>query len=972
MTSRSVGCLRRSHVVLVTLTLAATLCPPQLAAAMKPSSTADSAPPAPVRLAPSIDRSAIQSAVQEFQSSQSPRWTVSWDAGSGLPRMMTGQTPRSYGATPEVAALAFAGEHRILLGLIDEKHSVRLVGSKHMRTQWRVTLQQQFTGVDILDGTIQVVVDEKGRVLHVTNSAWPVSAVDFSGDMSESAVRASIARRFGGDDVSYNDGPRRVIYPSGNGRLAYVAYVLVGPKREPWRAIVDARTGNILEAQRLIVEEKTSPQNSATRLDPALPEQAALAPNDPCDREWVEMNAVVAPVASPEDPYYVDVYMGTPGLGEFNPQPPGTYAAGIKLLPCIDYTIELNYTVNTWGGYNTPNGRRDLFFVNANNMSWYWNLGFMPVTELFCTTKYDDTGATLPGKAWVAGGNRCGDGLLCTLTGSFQFHVMEPNNTSELYLSVGMQRVSFACPSWGTIRVKIVAQSRIFNPNPTTTLNQLFTDQDDSNGAIPCAAYDAVDLPNLTPPAAGQPWKLTGDYCNIENIQGPPNTYATARDPEFPYLRRCDMFEAVNAYYHITTNQLYLQALGYTGAASIDNRPHRVDPHGSTDDNSAYIPVPVGAGFIWFGTGGVDDAEDADVILHEYGHSIQDNQTNGLYITGGGDNGFADETRTMLEGFGDYWACSNFAAKSIASGSDPAVFGEWDHPNGWRRVDSNKIYPTNMLLVPDPEHDNGEVWSRTLWDFFQMAGKVTADKTIIDSHYLVPAGAVFSDGARALIAADAIDNGGVNKEAIVQIYLDRGIFRNVSVTATPINGVPITVSEQDVRGDFDDVTNFERAYAWGDTVHFTAPSLFAGRIFSRWDVDGVPGANGDLTAAVRMDETPFSHMAIAYYDTIPGGPGTPVRDIPKALALFQNHPNPFNPTTTITFALPRDMDIELSVFDVAGRRVATLRSGREPAGIHAVVWDGRSALGETVSSGVYIYRLRAGEAVLTRKMILLK
>ncbi len=954
------------------LVLAVPLFPALLSAAENATSTAVPAPAAPVRHAPSIDRNAIQAAVQEFQSSQSPRWTVSWDPVSGLPRMLTGQTTRSYGATSEAAALAFAGEHRMLLGLIDEKHSVRLVGTKLMRTQWRVTLQQQFAGIDVLDGTIQVVVDGKGRVLYVTNSAWPVSAVDFSIDVGESAVRSSIARRFSGEDVTYNDGPRRVIYPSGNGRLAYVAYVLAGPQG-PWRVLVDARTGGILEARRLVVEEKQAPsQDAATQQNPSRPADVADV-NDPCAREWNEMGgAAVIEVPDPADPYYVDVKVGVPGLGEFQPQGIGTSAAGIKLFPCIYYTIQVDYNVHTWGGWNTPNGFRDVFFVNVNNMNWYWNLGLIPQAQLFCTTAYNDMGLILPGKAWVAGGNRCGDGLLCDLVGSFQFDIIEPNNTKELYLSVGMQRVSVSCPSWGTIRVKIIAKSRVFDPNPVTTLNQPFTDQDDANEAVPCDAYIGVDLPNLTPPPPGQPWTLTGDYCEIVDITAPAKTYTSARDPNFPYLRRCDMFEAVNAYYHITTNQLYIQSLGFTGLSGINNRAHRVDPHGMDHvDNSQYVGNPPGLGYIEFGEAFVDDAEDADVILHEYGHSIQDNQTFGYYLGTGAGNGFGNETWAMGEGFADYWACSNFADESTASGFDPAAYGEWNKQNmtGTRRVDKNKIYPTNM---ESEEHADGEIWSRTLWDLFQAVGKTTSDVLILESHYLVPSRPLFSDGAKALIAADAVANAGANKNTIVAIYVDRGIFRSLAVASSPINGVPITVSRQDVRGDQSDATDFNRTYAWGDSVSLDAPPSFGDRTFTRWDVDGVAGANGDLTAVVRMDESPPFHSAIAYYDTLPGDPGTPVRDIPKALALLQNHPNPFNPTTTITFTLPREMEIELSVFDVAGRRVATLRSGRERAGVYAVVWDGRSAAGETVSSGVYIYRLRAGQTVLTRKMTLLK
>ena len=99
---------------------------------------------------------------------------------------------------------------------------------------------------------------------------------------------------------------------------------------------------------------------------------------------------------------------------------------------------------------------------------------------------------------------------------------------------------------------------------------------------------------------------------------------------------------------------------------------------------------------------------------------------------------------------------------------------------------------------------------------------------------------------------------------------------------------------------------------------------------------------------------------------------TGVETTPAALALAQNHPNPFNPKTTISFALPAAGAVRLSVFDVSGRRVATLIDAVQPAGQHHVIWDGRDAAGANLSSGVYFYRLEAAGAQVERKMLLLK
>jgi hypothetical protein len=90
------------------------------------------------------------------------------------------------------------------------------------------------------------------------------------------------------------------------------------------------------------------------------------------------------------------------------------------------------------------------------------------------------------------------------------------------------------------------------------------------------------------------------------------------------------------------------------------------------------------------------------------------------------------------------------------------------------------------------------------------------------------------------------------------------------------------------------------------------------------------------------------------------------------LALHQNRPNPFNPTTKISFVLPSASDVDLSIYDAQGKLVETMVAGRMEAGVKTYTWDGRDRQGEEVSSGVYFYRLTAGNRTLTKKMVLLK
>ncbi len=91
-----------------------------------------------------------------------------------------------------------------------------------------------------------------------------------------------------------------------------------------------------------------------------------------------------------------------------------------------------------------------------------------------------------------------------------------------------------------------------------------------------------------------------------------------------------------------------------------------------------------------------------------------------------------------------------------------------------------------------------------------------------------------------------------------------------------------------------------------------------------------------------------------------------------AASLGPNHPNPFNPTTTIEYTLSEPTSVVISIFDASGAVVARLDDGRREAGTHSIAWDGRNSSGRSVGSGVYFYRLEGSPEAATRKMVLLK
>lgn len=143
------------------------------------------------------------------------------------------------------------------------------------------------------------------------------------------------------------------------------------------------------------------------------------------------------------------------------------------------------------------------------------------------------------------------------------------------------------------------------------------------------------------------------------------------------------------------------------------------------------------------------------------------------------------------------------------------------------------------------------------------------------------------------------------------------------------------------------------------------------------DVPGSCLADSQVTITVRelSGDLAICSMLLLYESLGPGGgpPATrPFPALPGANALSQNFPNPVSDNTTIQYQLAGEAGVRLTVYDVAGRVVTELLDEKQHAGLHTVRWDSRDRLGCTVASGVYFYRLAAGDFTSTRKMVVLR
>jgi hypothetical protein len=308
------------------------------------------------------------------------------------------------------------------------------------------------------------------------------------------------------------------------------------------------------------------------------------------------------------------------------------------------------------------------------------------------------------------------------------------------------------------------APGQVFFPNPVQSLaNESLTDQKDADYPALAAGYERKTLTNLD--GSGT---LTGDYAKVISETGTP---ARNTGSGFIYTRDQDQFEQVMGYYWITEAQKYIQSLGFGSTLRAVNKRQqllRIDQYGG--DNSFYRDEFKKL-TITLGKGGVDDAEDGEVIVHEYGHSVQDDQVPGF--------GSSPDAGAIGEGFSDYFAVTVGLAVTGETFQAPCV-ADWDSVSYTpgpihclRRLDSTKHYPED--LHPRREvHADGELWSAALWRARNLVGNTRlVDTIIIDAQFGFAPGTSFQDAARKTI--DTAEQYGVGA-AFTQAFTERGFI----------------------------------------------------------------------------------------------------------------------------------------------------------------------------------------------------
>jgi len=305
---------------------------------------------------------------------------------------------------------------------------------------------------------------------------------------------------------------------------------------------------------------------------------------------------------------------------------------------------------------------------------------------------------------------------------------------------------------------------RVFDPNPVVTSGDT-TLEDLGDADTPLLTAQLFDRPLPLLDGSGF---LRGRYCDTRNARG-----GRALEPTlvFAYTRSDPRFEEVMIYHHVTSARLYLATI--LGGTPLVDRPIVCEAHGTDEDQAFFSPV---TGTLTFGDGGVDGAEDAETIFHEYAHAIQEEIVPGI--------GESPESEALIEGFADFFAASVSASPERPSFGADCV-SDWDavtysagDPPCNRRLGNSRRYPDDLV---GQKQEDGQIWSSALWRLRASVGRDVANRLAIECHYHLAPDSGLKDAALALFVADTSLNAGLNHDAIAAALEPHGLL--------PVNGV---------------------------------------------------------------------------------------------------------------------------------------------------------------------------------------
>ena len=499
----------------------------------------------------------------------------------------------------------------------------------------------------------------------------------------------------------------------------------------------------------------------------------------------------------------------------------------------------------------------------------------------------------------------------------------------------------------------------VFDPDPLTATTSAYggnySDNNDQTNSDLDAARTAVTLFDID--FDGALYTLKGPYAEIAELQSPSTGLFQQATSDFSFTRDEQGFEAANCYHHLDKNLRYInEDLGIPLVSLFNNGVVRFDPHAFNGaDNSSY-----GGGSLNFGEGGVDDAEDMDVILHELGHGLHD------WVT----NGNLSQVNGLSEGTGDYWANSYKRSLGFWTPGDAAyyyVFG-WDGHNpfwGGRVTNYSATYPGGLV---GQIHTDGQIWATALLEIWEIIGRDKTDAAVLEGLAMTNSSTNQQNAAIAVRqAAIDMNYSCADIEAFTLRFEARGYvlptYNCVECSITDLqssnlsdcddNGTPSDPLDDfftaDITVTFDNPTLTGTLELTGDGTAsvsvsgLTSPHTFVGVILP------ADGGSIDLTAAFSDDPTCEYNESNA--GTAPDLCSTLGINDNEDLLAISIFPNPANNTIALSNLT---QEYSVSIFNLLGQKIK-----------EQVVSNNKNSIDiSNLTSGIYLLKVDGYDNVL--------
>jgi len=383
--------------------------------------------------------------------------------------------------------------------------------------------------------------------------------------------------------------------------------------------------------------------------------------------------------------------------------------------------------------------------------------------------------------------------------------------------------------------------AKVFNPDPLTTAQKLYggnyKDNKDSNSVY--LNNEQVDL-EIPVYKQGEQYVLKSEFISIEELENPVTNATVFDSNTLNFGRMATAFENLNVIYHINTFNNYLISIGYENLV----KPIAVDAHAALGDDNSYFEPDSNIPSLLFGEGGVDDAEDADVVIHEYGHAISHQAAP--------NTNKGTQRQSVDEGFGDYIAASY--SRSVNEFGWQRVFS-WDgHNEYWsgRFADTDKVYPNDLF---NQVHSDGEIWCRSLVDIEDAIGRDNTHQILLESMHQYQRNITMVDAANLFVQADSLLFNGANYFEIWKAFFNRG-FLEYQVFAGKDT---IICTGDEIRIDAENLLPPNSIISWSPNQNIRNPNISAPFVY--------PNSSTLYTLTVTVDDIDYTDDVFIEVDT---------------------------------------------------------------------------------------------------------